>query len=240
LTLDECNRDVTPIRKRPSQYLTDSKQGGRRLAANLQSLGASPLQSGFVPLLADAGVPMILITLPGMVLLLIPIIAAEAAFVIRRTSLQIGKVLWATTLANVLSTIVGVPLTWGALFLCEMAVGIGLARFTKVGSSSWNSPISQIVWTVLTAPWLAPDEKSGTWAVPLAALVLLVPFFFVSVWTEQRVMEHFLPVTTGDVAQPNEVNEKVLRRAVRGANLLSYGFMLSFTSVWLVWGVYHR
>lgn len=124
--------------------------------------------------------------------------------------------------------------------MCEMGVGIGLARFTKFGSSNWNSPISQIVGTVLSAPWIAPVDESGSWAVPLAALVLLVPFFFASVWIEQWVMEHFLPVTTADVAQPNEVNEKVLRRAVRGANLLSYGFMLSFTTVWLLWGVYHR
>jgi hypothetical protein len=196
-------------------------------------------QFRLLPLLADAGLPMIFITLPGMVLLLVPIIAAEAVFVVQRTSLQQGKVLWVTALANVLSTIVGVPLTWGALFLCEMAVGVSLAQITKFGNSSWNSPIALIVGTILTAPWIAPIDGSGSWAVPLAALVLLVPFFFVSVWVEQRVMEHFLPVTTGDAAQASEVNEKVLRRAVRGANLLSYGFMFSFVTLWLVWGVYH-
>jgi hypothetical protein len=44
-------------------------------------------------LLADAGVPMIFVTLPGMVLLLIPIIIAEAVFVVvvRCTSLQKTK-----------------------------------------------------------------------------------------------------------------------------------------------------
>jgi hypothetical protein len=195
-------------------------------------------QLRLVPLLADAGVPMIFVTLPGMILLLLPIIAAEAFFVIRRTSLEKGKVLWATAIGNVISTIVGVPLTWGALFLCEIAVWMGLARYTRFGDNSWNSPISQIIGTVLSAPWIAPVGKSGSWAVPLAALVLLIPFFFVSVWVEQRVMEHFLPVTTAEVAQSNEVNEKVLRRAVRGANLLSYGFMFSLATAWLLWGVY--
>lgn len=183
---------------------------------------------------------MIVITLPGMVLLLIPIIAAEATFIIRRTSLQKGKVLWATTLANVISTVVGMPLTWAAVFLCEMAVWLGFARFTKFGSSSWNSPISQIVGTVLSAAWIAPAEGYDSWAVPLAVLVLLVPFFFASIWIEQWVMEHSLPITSDDVAQPNEVNEKLLRRAVRGANLLSYGFLLSFTTAWLLWGVFHH
>src|SRR5205814_757981 len=125
-----------------------------------------------------------------------------------------------------------------ALFLCEMAVWMGLARYTVFGSSSWNSPISQIIGTFLSAPWIAPVDDSGSWAVPLAALVLLVPFFFVSVWVEQRVMEHFLPVTTAEVAQANEVSATALRRAVRGANLLSYGFMFSFATVWLLLGIY--
>ena len=180
---------------------------------------------------------MIFITLPSMVLLLLPIIAAEAVFVIRRTALQKRKVLWATVIGNAVSTILGVPLTWGALLLCEMAVGLGL-EYTRFGSGSWNSPISQIIGTILSAPWIAPVGDSGSWAVPLAALVLLIPFFFVSVWVEQRIMEHFLPVTTEELVLPHEVNEKVLRRAVRDANLFSYGFLFLFASVWLLLGVY--
>jgi hypothetical protein len=65
--------------------------------------------------------------------------------------------------------------------------------------------------------------------------VLLIPFFFVSVWIEQKVMEHMLPVT-----EALEVNEKVLRSAVRGANLISYGFLFAFAMTWLSWGVFHR
>ena len=157
---------------------------------------------------------MIFITWPGMVLLLLPIIAAEWAFIIHRTSLQKRKVLWATAAANVLSTIVGIPLTWGVLFLCEMGVFATLAH-TKLGNGSWNSPLEQIVGTILSAPWIAPVENSGSWAVPLAALVLLFPFYFVSVWVEEKIMEHMLPVTTSLDAQANEVNERVLRNAGR-------------------------
>ena len=104
---------------------------------------------------------------------------------------------------------------------------------TPPGASTSGPPI-------LTAPRLAPVEGSGSWAVPLAAFILLIPFFFVSVWVEQKVMEHLLPVTTAGDLQPNEVNEKVLRSAVRGANLMSYGFLFAFSTVWLFWGVFHR
>jgi hypothetical protein len=183
---------------------------------------------------------MIFITWPGMVLLLLPIIAAEWAFIIHRTSLQKRKVLWATAAANALSTIVGIPLTWGVLFLCEMGVFATLAHIPKLGNSSWNSPLEQIAGTILSAPWIAPVESSGSWAVPLAALVLLIPFYFVSVWVEQKIMEHMLPVTTSLDAKANEVNERVLRSAVRGANLMSYGFLFAFATAWLSWGVLHR
>ena len=191
-----------------------------------------------LPLFADAGVPMIVITLPGMIALLLPVIAVETVVVVRRTSLPGKKTLWATALANLASTIVGVPLTWGVLVVCEMGLWLALGEFA--GNRSWDSPIFQIFVTIFSAPWLGPVEKSGWWAVPLAAAVLLIPFFFVSVWVEQKVMEHFLPVTADSEAQPNEVSEKVLRNAVRDANLVSYGFLFAFATVWLLWGAFHH
>ncbi|HEV2396506.1 MAG TPA: hypothetical protein VGS27_06175 [Candidatus Sulfotelmatobacter sp.] len=191
-------------------------------------------------LLADAGVPMIFITWPGMVLLLVPIIGAEWAFIVRRTSLQKSRALWATVAANAASTIIGIPITWGVLFLCEIGFFSALDQIPKLANRSWNSPLEQIVGTVLSAPWIAPVEGSGSWAVPLAALVLLIPFYFVSVLVEQKIMEHMVPVTTSTEAQSGEVSQRVLRRAVRGANLMSYGFLFAFATAWLLWGVSHR
>jgi len=121
-----------------------------------------------------------------------------------------------------------------------MGLWTTLAHTATFGNSSWNSPISRVVGTVLSAPWIAPVGDSGSWAVPLATLALLIPFFFVSVWVERRVMEHFINVTTATDVQHDEVNEKVLRNAVREANLVSYGFLVAFATVWLLWGAFHR
>ena len=79
--------------------------------------------------------------------------------------------------------------------------------------------LSATLKAVLSAPWIAPVGDRGSWAVPLATLALLIPFFFVSVWVERRVMEHFINMTTATDVQHDEVNEKVLRNAVREANL---------------------
>lgn len=190
-------------------------------------------------LLADAGVPMIAITLPGMVVLLLPIIAIETVVVVRRTSLARTKTLWVTILANLASTIVGVPLTWLCLVVCEMGLFATLAHIPAI-ESRLDHPFYRIVETILSAPWLGPIDRSDWWALPLATIALLVPFFFVSVWVEQRAAEYFFPVATATDAQPNEVNEKVLRRAVRDANLLSYGFLVISAMAWLFWGASHR
>ncbi len=190
-------------------------------------------------LLADAGVPMIFIAWPGMLVLLLPIIAVEAVFIIRHTVLPHKRVVLATASANAVSTVVGIPLTWGILFGCEIGLWEGLSH-TKLGTSSWNSPLAQIVGTIFTAPWLGPADKSGRWAIPLAALVLLIPFLFVSVWVEQRVMKLFFRTASTEGIQGVESSDNTLRKAVWGANLLSYGFLFLFAAVWLLWGALHH
>jgi hypothetical protein len=77
------------------------------------------------------------------------------------------------------------------------------------------------------------------WAVPLATLVLLVPFFYVSVWTEYYVMQRMLPVAATEVAQEGEISRGKLARAVRDANLLSYVFLFIFVCLSLVWSWLH-
>jgi len=44
-------------------------------------------------------------------------------------------------------------------------------------------------------------------------------------------MEHFINMTTATDVQHDEVNEKVLRNAVREANLVSYGLLVAFATV---------
>ncbi len=190
-------------------------------------------------LFADAGIPMIFITMPAMVMALIPIVAIEALLIQRRVHYKNWPVIRATALANIVSTVLGVPLTWGALFLCEIAAGF-LVTWLPTPHMNWNSPIAQVISVFISAPWIAPSDETGTWAVPLAALVLLVPFFFVSVWSERLVMEHMLPVTSSDVSQPGELSESRLRIAVRDANLLSYGGLFLLTCFWMIWELFHR
>ena len=179
--------------------------------------------------LADAGIPMIAVTFPAMVVALVPVIAMEALLIRQRVVYKPWPIFRATAAANLVSTIVGIPLTWLALVACEMAVP----------EIHWHGPVARVIGFVFTAAWLPPSGTPSS-SIPLAALVLLVPFFFVSVWSEWLVMKNMLPVSAAEVAPEGEVSKRQLWRAVRDANFLSYGFLVALTCTWLIWDSMHR
>jgi predicted neutral ceramidase superfamily lipid hydrolase len=154
-----------------------------------------------------------------MIVLLIPVILVEFLVIRRRVSVRPMRLLGATAAANIVSTLVGIPLTWGALFLGEIAIWSGL---------------NLLPFPWLDTSWFAPSNLGSRWMVALITTVLLVPFYFVSVWIERRVMRRLLPVSNAREPQPHEVGKAVLWVAVRDANLLSYGLLFLLALALLV------
>src|SRR5579859_2134827 len=181
-----------------------------------------------VALLADAGLPMIFITWPALLVALIPTIAIEALLIQRRTHARIGKTFISTAAANAVSTIVGVPMTWSVLFVFEMVVG------ATVPSLWGHSVLEGIVGFLISSPWIGPAENAR-WAVPLAVLVLLVPFYFVSLLIERAMIQHMIAADEPNVPIEDQIPASTVRAAVRDANLLSYGILFLLTSVWLAY-----
>src|SRR5688500_17311158 len=102
----------------------------------------------FVPLVvANAGMPMLALHMPALVLALVPIVAIEALILARGFAVPWIRTLWPTGAANLASTFVGVPVAWGALLVLEMvtagAVDYGFA-----------TPLARFKSIVLQAPWL--------------------------------------------------------------------------------------
>jgi hypothetical protein len=187
--------------------------------------------------LADAGIPMIFVTWPAMVIALVPVIALEALLIRKRVPYEPWPIVRATAAANLVSTILGIPLTWLALVAFEMVVSLALSL--KPGIHNWHGPVARAIGFVFSAAWLPPFGITRS-SIPLAALVLLVPFYFVSVWSERLVMKRMLRVTTEEVAPEGGVSKTQLWRAVRDANLLSYGFLVTLTCGWLIWESVHK
>lgn len=135
---------------------------------------------------ADAGVPMIFLTLPAMILALVPIILVEAFMASRCLKLPFRGLLKGVGVANVVSTVIGTPITWILLVVLQAATYGG-------GVSNLATPRGRFLAVTLEAPWLSTADTPGAdWVLPTATLFLLVPFFFVSWGVEYLVMRYFL------------------------------------------------
>lgn len=146
---------------------------------------------------ADAGVPMLALMAVPMWLSLLVIIPLEAMIARKTLAASWSTCLKVSSLANAASTLIGVPITWCLLVALEYAgyalVPIGLnALGPKTETISLAQPAAKAFLAVLTSPWLLPLETDLYWMVPTAALLLCVPFFFVSVWSEQLVARKLL------------------------------------------------
>lgn len=179
--------------------------------------------------LADMGIPMIALTLPAMVILLIPVIAIESLLCKRWLGLTLWEAVKANTVSNLASTILGVPVAWAILLGVEYA---GAALLDQVpGVEAWHSPLAGVLFFILSSAWIGPPDRTSIWVIPAACLVLLVPFFFASYLVEYLVIRDRIGKPEGD--RPNLGYPRV-RIAVRNANLITYGIMFLSTTIWLV------
>jgi hypothetical protein len=170
--------------------------------------------------LANAGVPMLAVQLPILLLLLLPIIALEAAVFVRLLKLPWRGAFAIATAANLASTVVGVPLTWGVLFGVEILVSGG-------GGHGLSSPWGVFQTAVVQAPWLIPYESALYWLVPVANLVLLPGYFLASVFSEQWMVRF----------RRRDLDPRATKRAVWLANAATYGLILIGSVTWLVTSV---
>jgi hypothetical protein len=76
---------------------------------------------------ADIGVPMIFITLPGMLIALIPAILIETYVLSKQLTLTLKSSAKATIWGNVVSTIIGIPVAWFVLVVIQVVTGGGRA-----------------------------------------------------------------------------------------------------------------
>jgi hypothetical protein len=169
---------------------------------------------------ADVGIPMIFVQWPLMFCALIPVIVVEAFLIRRWVSLSHREAFSGIAKANLLSTVVGIPLAWLAMLAVEYAVMLPVSLAADKWHWKLDSPIFQVIGFALTVAWIAPFNAYVT--VPIAAALLLIPCFYASVWIERRVC-----LWAWSAADPAAV-----RRGVYLANLASYSVLFVFACIW--------
>lgn len=118
---------------------------------------------------------MLLVAGFPLLLTFVPIVLVEAAVFRWKAGTRWWRSVGVMTIANLVSTFVGVPITWIALVIVQMSgEGLGMQRFV---GPLWRSA------------WLGPptDLDFDLKLLYGAALVLTVPFYITSVVTEWTV-----------------------------------------------------
>jgi len=184
-------------------------------------------------LLFNMGLPMIVPAMVFMIIGLVPIIFIEAIYLSKRLKIVFREIIGSVIFANVISTIAGIPATWLILFIVQLITG---------GTSSYgvNGFLGKLLSVTLQAPWLLPFGENEAWIFYIAALFLLIPFFFSTWLVEYVVMRDKL--AGGVVNVENGVidlkdAEKLVFKGTRNANLLTYGCLAFLLSVGLITAV---
>jgi len=176
-------------------------------------------------MLANVGVPMIFPQLFLMVFAFVPVVVIEALLVRKAMGLNIRSALWDVAVANLWTTLLGVPLAWIFTLVVEM---VGIVVVGTVGGAALdeNTPVGMLASVALHAAWIEPDEQHMIWMIPAAATFLLVPCFLVSLFIERLVLAHRWAGR----------DRKSVYSAVLRANVWSYVFLFVAGSVWTIFG----
>lgn len=186
-------------------------------------------------LIADAGIPMIFLAFPAMLMLLIPVILIEAFLCKKWLGLTNWDAIRSNAIANFASTIIGIPIAWAIMLGVEFAA-FGLISASPAIQNS-NSPLASVILFALSSAWIGPPAGEHAWIIPCAVLVLLVPFFFASYGVEYAIINHMLGMPEGD---PSNLTSRRIRAAVRNSNLVTYGIMAAATSILLIVSLLHH
>lgn len=131
------------------------------------------------PVWAKAGVPMIFLSFPVMLVALLPIIFLEGCIYKRKLETAFKDSLSSSAAANALSTLGGFPLAWGLLLIVELITTGG-----RCGPGFDTLP--KTIWTaIVESAWLCPWQDPLYRLIPVAFINSLVVAFFLSVSMER-------------------------------------------------------
>ncbi len=186
----------------------------------------------FTPVLADAILPSLVLVWPVFILLLIPIVAVEAEYSRRRLKMGRWECIRVLGIANILSSIAGLPL--GQIFGAGLQYATEGAYFSNPQRLRGHSPLLDGAFKPINVTkhdymrlmFLGIYPR---WIVLLSAALMLVVCFSVSWWVEAKWVNRYLAKT----GRSDEAAGSSVSQTLRNANPLSYG-IVALTVLWLL------
>lgn len=171
-------------------------------------------------LFANAGLPMLMVGLPLMLVLLVPIVAIEAWYYQRFLCLSWREAWRGSWKANLWSTCVGIPITWLALVILEFALMSTLPIHSQSTILAESYFVSYLYF-LMTSPWVIPVREGFGLVVTGAMTVLLLPAYLISYLGEARVLQRLWP----------DLDRHHIRQQCWYVHLVTYGIL--FLLAWI-------
>jgi len=132
-------------------------------------------------------------------MLLIPIIILEAAIYYYKLKLTPAYAFKVSAKANLVSTIVGIPVCWILLVIAEFIIIAIIGTSYEAGafkSVPWllDNDFAGALGLVICSPWPPPNDVNLNWIIPIALLILQIPFCLASIYIELRVVKAMRPI----------------------------------------------
>jgi hypothetical protein len=160
--------------------------------------------------LANVMIPTIAEHVVIMLVLLIPVTMIEAVVIMRRHFLKYPESLKLSFLANLISTIVGLPI--GYVFALLGIIPAGL--FTMLLPKNIGSAIGIILGNAIFRGGTIPNKLDEV-GFYLGTLIVMVPYFLVTLLIERKVIAKHKP----------ELDTPVLTKTVLIMNSITYGLL---------------
>lgn len=177
----------------------------------------------FIPIAsyADAGVPIIFLSYPLMIIALLPIIIIESYVFLKNIKTSFKESILSIVVGNIVSALVGLPLAWGMLLILEkittdFACGPG-----------FNTIKDSIITTIIESAWICPWDDQLYWLIPTAVIINLIIAFFISIFIEFYIGRLFL----------KKLNKKLLWKATLLSNISSYIMVIVFCIGYLIYSI---
>lgn len=132
---------------------------------------------------ANAGLPMIFAITPIMVCALVPIVIVEALIYAKALGVTVTSAIASSTRANLITTLVGVPMTWGILLIIQM-------QTSSLANYKLDNLLDITLMITLQSVWVT-DTPNNQWFMPASALFLLVIFCITSWKIEYWIIKKY-------------------------------------------------
>jgi hypothetical protein len=155
-----------------------------------------------------------------MLIAFVPIVAIEAWVVVRRLSVPVWDAGLTCSVANLVSTVIGLPVTWLALLI--------LSLFLRNSSraKAVKGLRQRFMTAAVEAPFFPPYYPGyKDWMISAGCLSLMVPYFVASYVVENQIAAMML----------TEAHARALGLSILQGNIITYGILsglLAFATLW--------